>query len=382
MMAGEITALEIASGRPVRVRWGDGVITHYEPASAVETSDWWIGPGLFDVQVNGFGGIDFQGDLHDVEALHQAARALRAAGCLRILLTLVTDRWDRLIARLKRLRRLRASSPDLRRLIAGWHLEGPFLSAVPGFHGAHDPALMIDPTRAHINELRQSTGDDPVLLTVAPERAGALEAIAEAVSLGMRVSLGHTDAPADILKKAMAAGASGFTHLGNACPQQLDRHDNILWRLFETRGLKVSLIPDGLHVSPALFRLVHRVFPSDTILYTTDSMAAAGAPPGRYRLGALELEVGADGVVRQPGRQNFAGSALTPVGGVFRASAMLDVPWTEVWTRWAGVPREWLGLPAQLAAGQPAEFCLLRVSESRALQELRAVTVFGETTRT
>jgi N-acetylglucosamine-6-phosphate deacetylase len=122
----------------------------------------------------------------------------------------------------------------------------------------------------------------------------------------------------------------------------------------------VSLISDGWHVSPALFRLIHRALPGDSLLYTTDAMAAAGAPPGRYSLGRLELEVSADRVVRQPGRTNFAGSALTPIEAVFRAASMLGAPWQDCWRRMSEVPAHWLGLPSGLLIGNAADFCLVR----------------------
>jgi len=230
---------------------------------------------------------------------------------------------------------------------------------------------MLDPRPDHIRELRALTGEDPLLLTLAPERSGALEAIALAVAAGARVSLGHTNASADVLAKAAAAGASGFTHLGNACPQELDRHDNILWRVLEMRGLQVSLIPDTRHVSPPLFRLFHRLLPLDAILYTTDAMAAAGAPPGCYTLGRTTLQVGPDQVVRQPGKTNFAGSALRPIEGVFRAAEMSGLPWQVVWRRFSLAPAEWLGLPLTLGLGQRADFCLLKVSPDERLSQLR-----------
>jgi N-acetylglucosamine-6-phosphate deacetylase len=302
-------------------------------------------PGLLDPQINGFAGVDFQRDGVTSTELVQAVQGLKTAGCTRCLVTLVTDRWESLLGRLRQLRNLRAGLAELPHAIAGWHLEGPFLSEKPGFHGAHDPALMLDPTPARIRELREAAGDDLLLLTLAPERAGGIKAIELAVSLGMKVSLGHTDASAACLRDAISAGATGFTHLGNACPQQLDRHDNILWRVLDLPGLTVSLIPDQRHVSPALFRLIHRVLPSERIIYTTDAMAAAGAPPGRYRLGRLELEVGEDRIVRQPGRTNFAGSALTPVEAVFSAAEMLGVPWQATWSRMSVNPARWLELP-------------------------------------
>jgi len=266
---------------------------------------------------------------------------------------------------------LRAQSAELQLSITGWHIEGPFLSAEPGFHGAHNPKLMLDPTSAHIRELRDITGNDPLLLTLAPERAGALEAIALAVSLGIKISLGHTNASAEMLRQSVQAGATMFTHLGNGCPRGLDRHDNILWRVIETPGLTVSLIPDGIHVSAPLFRLLHRVLNSNSIFYTTDAMAAAGAKPGRYRLGALEVEVDEDQVVRQPGKTNFAGSALRPIDGIFRAAEMLNCPWQEVWPRFSETPAKLLGLAHGLEVGMPANFCLLKLDAENRLGELR-----------
>jgi len=230
---------------------------------------------------------------------------------------------------------------------------------------------MIDPTPEHIRELRSIAGDDPVLLTVSPERHGALKAIELAASLGIKISLGHTNASAETLQRAIEAGATGFTHLANGCPRELDRHDNILWRVFELPALTVSLIPDRIHVSPPLFRLAHRVLDPRAIYYTSDAMAAAGAPPGRYRMGKKEVDVGPDQVVRPPGQQLFAGSALRPVEGVFRAAQMLNCPWQETWARLSEIPAKFMGLRNELAVQQPATFCVLKVTGQNQLAELR-----------
>ena len=314
--------------------------------------------------------MDFQQDNVTAGALLHATRRLRDAGCTKFLLTLITDDWAQLTARLRRLRLLRAQSPELQSAIVGWHLEGPFLSSKPGFHGAHDPALMLDPKLEHIRELRSLTGTEPLLLTVSPERPGAIEAIKLALSLGIKISLGHTDASAEVLAQAVQAGATMFTHLANGCPRELDRHDNILWRVFETTGLTVSLIPDRIHVSPALFRLQHHAL-DNSVFYTSDAMAAAGAPPGRHTIGKLTAEVGSDQIVRQPGKTNFAGSALRPVEGVFRAAEMLHCPWQETWARFSTVPARLMGLHHELAVGQPATFCLLKIAGSGALLDLQ-----------
>jgi N-acetylglucosamine-6-phosphate deacetylase len=370
MESGDISAWHYATREPFRVRWTAGTITHIESPTVPPTLDVWIAPPLFDVQVNGYAGVDFQQDGVTEAALLRAVRALRADGCARFLLTLITDEWPKLTARLKHLRSLRAQSDELKSAIAGWHIEGPFLSAEPGFHGTHDPKLMVDPMPEHILELRALTGDDPLLLTVSPERKGTLEAITFATARGIKISLGHTNASAEILAQAVLAGATMFTHLGNGCPRELERHDNILWRVFETPGLIASLIPDQIHVSPALFRLQHRAL-GDRIFYTTDAMAAAGAPPGRYTIGKLDVEVGANQIVRQPGKTNFAGSALRPVDGVFRAARMLNCPWQETWARFSETPARLMGLQNELMVGRPATFCVLKTTGERELADLK-----------
>jgi N-acetylglucosamine-6-phosphate deacetylase len=364
MNSGELHAFHYATRKPVRVTWHSGQIVAITEVEAKPDKNIWIAPPLFDLQINGYAGVDFQQDNVSEQELLCAVHGLRRDGCTRFLLTLITDEWQRLLARLSRLRALRETSSELREAIVGWHIEGPFLSDKPGFCGAHNPARMIDPKPEHIHELRSVTGDDRVLMTIAPERVGALEAIQLASSLGMRVSLGHTDASAPTLQRAVAAGATGFTHLTNGCPRELDRHDNIVWRVCDTEGLAVSFIADGIHVPLMPFRALHKAV-SGPIYYTTDAMAAAGAGPGRYRLGELELEVGADQIVRQPGKTNFAGSALAPIEGVFRATKMLNCPWQECWRRFSEVPARFMGLENELRAGA-SSFCVVEPAKASA----------------
>ena len=100
-------------------------------------------------------------------------------------------------------------------------------------------------------------------------------------------------------------------------------------------------------------------------------MSAAGAPPGRYPIGKLTVEVGGDQIVRQPGKTNFAGSALRPVEGVFRAAEMLRCPWQEAWARGSEVPAKLMGWRNEIAVGQPARFCRLKLARDGGLLELK-----------
>ena len=367
----ELVAWHYQLGEPVRLRWEAGRITAVDPASQASPRDLWIAPPLLDLQVNGFAGVDFQNDDIALADLERAVRALHLSGCGAFFLTLISDEWPRLMSRLRRLRELRSESVFLSRAIAGWHIEGPFLSAEPGFRGAHPPEAMCDPTPAHLSELRVVAGEDLVMITIAPERLEAIAMVSLARELGMIVSLGHTNAPRKRLAQAQKAGATAFTHLGNGCPRELDRADNILWRVFETPGLKVSLIPDAIHVSGPLFRIAHKLLPRESIFYVSDAMAAADAAPGRYRIGRVEVEVGEDEIVRLPGSTNYAGSALRPIDGVFRAAEMLRCSWREVWPNYSQIPASLAGLPSGLIVGAPADFCVLNVTEENVLDDLQ-----------
>lgn len=357
--AGALCARDYRTGQGLRVAWRSGNVAEVVPAEAPD--EVWIAPGLTDLQVNGYGASDFQDPGLTLEAMCRAVRALHRDGCVQFFPTLTTDDWDAMIAQVRRIRGWRATCPEIRDAIAGWHIEGPFLSPVPGYCGAHPKDRMISPTPEHIRQLREVTGTDPVLLTVAPEQEGVPAIIPLAVSLGMRVSLGHSNASGAELDAAVRGGASSFTHLGNGCPQVLDRHDNILWRVVEREALHPGLIPDSIHVSPSLFRLLHRAMDPGRFWYTTDAVHPAGAPCGRYRImGGTEVEVGPDQVVRVPGASNFAGSALRPLEAIFRAAGMLGCTWREVWDRYTLQPRALMGMgQGLLEPGAAASFCVL-----------------------
>lgn len=351
------------TGRATRLTCAGGKVTALEPLGGGMSRLPVLLPPLVDIQVNGYAGVDFQRDDCTAAELEWATAGLSAAACSRFLLTFITNRWDRMLARLRHYQALRAASPRLRRRIAGWHLEGPFMSPLPGFHGAHSPEYMEAPSAARMHQLKTVVGDEPTLMTLAPEWPEAPGAIRVARELGFHVWLGHTDATAAQITAAIEAGAEGFTHLGNGCPAELNRHDNIIFRVLDEPRLRASLIPDRIHVSPVLFRILHQSLGSARICYTTDAMSAASAGPGTYNFAGMRVEVGADGVVRQPGKANYAGSSLAPLEGIRRAAAMLHQTPLEVWPYFSTQPATFMGLPPALSVGAPADFCLMRETE-------------------
>jgi N-acetylglucosamine-6-phosphate deacetylase len=312
-----------------------------------------VGPAFFDHQVNGFGGVDFQSPELTREGLESAARELQAAGCAHFLVTLITADEEFLESQCRRIDEFIRGSSLLRDTIPGLHLEGPFISGVDGFLGAH-PREHVRPAEwAMFERWQRAAGGRVRMTTLAPEVPGAMAFIVKAAAAGVFVALGHSDAGLDTLHAARAAGARLFTHLGNGCPQRLHRYDNIIQRVLSIPDLLVSLVPDGLHVPPPALGNVVRMLGPSRLVFVTDASSPAGAPPGAYRLGGLPLTAGPDRVVRVPGRDHYAGSALTPADGFYNAvrfgGLSADLAWFA-WTRmrtllFPGLPAPALALP-------------------------------------
>jgi len=310
-------------------------------------------PALFDLQVNGFAGVDFQSAEIDAPALHRALAGLHAHRVHRLLVTLITDRPERLLRQLDRFEALRARDTLAQEMIVGYHLEGPWLNPAPGFHGAHPPELMRKPDPAELARLHAAASGRLRLLTVAPELPGGIELIAAARRLGLVVSLGHTDASESDIDQAIAAGATLCTHLGNGVPANLPRHDNIIQRLLARDELTACFIPDGHHLPPFVLKNLFRAKPAGRVILTTDAMAGAGAGPGRYTLGRLEVEMRADGIVREPGQPNFAGSSLTLDRGIDNAARWLGISRPAAWSLGSTVPAAVFGLELPLIPNRP-----------------------------
>jgi len=304
--------------------------------------------GLFDFQVNGFGGIDFQrDDLTSTEFAHAVA-ALRKHGTSGIFATLITDEIEGLCRRFAALEKLCATVPSAGAAILGYHLEGPWLSPTPGYRGAHPAGPMRAPTFADYERLQAAAHGRLRLITLAPEWPGSAEFIAAVTQQGVHVSLGHTNASEAEIDAAIRAGARFCTHLGNGCPLELPRHDNIVQRLLARDELTACFIPDGIHLPKGVLKNFVRAKPAGRVLFTTDAMAGAGAPPGRYTIGPHLIAVGADGVARQPGEKNFAGSTLTPDVGVRHIADWLNLTPEAAYHLWSTAPATAFGvtLPA------------------------------------
>lgn len=267
----------------------------------------------FDLQVNGYGGVDFNQDDLSAEKLRFACERLRLDGVEGILATIITEDPETMMKRLQRLVALRNEDPLIRETIYGLHIEGPFLHPGDGYRGAH-PADSICLADVDICQRLLDAGEGLVrIFTFAPEQDPGFRVTRLLADQGIVASAGHSDASLDQLKGAIDAGLTMVTHLGNGCPQKFERHDNFVQRVLSLRAhLWLCFIADGVHIPfHALRNYLDLALPHGRCLVTTDAMAAAGLGSGRYQLGRWEVEVGDDLAARAPGNAHLLGSAIS-----------------------------------------------------------------------
>ncbi len=267
---------------------------------------------FFDLQVNGYAGVDFNHDELDGDQLHHACERLDADGVAGLLATIITDDLSEMCHRLSRLAELREGDPLATHLIAGVHIEGPFVNNGDGYRGAH-PLDAIRPANLDsMTRLLDAAGGLTRVVTLAPECDPGLAVTRYLASRGIIVSAGHTDATLDQLRRAIDAGLSMFTHVGNGCPMQMNRHDNIIQRALSLADeLWLCFIADGAHIPFVALRNYLKLAREDRTIVVTDAIAPAGLGPGRYRFGRWDLEIGEDMVARAPDRSHLVGSGVT-----------------------------------------------------------------------
>jgi N-acetylglucosamine-6-phosphate deacetylase len=294
-------------------------------------------PGLFDLQVNGFAGVDFNRPDLTADRVGHALDRMRATGVTRCLPTLITGSFDQFAASARVLAAVRDPA------IAGIHMEGPYISPADGARGAHPPEHIV-PASIDSFERRQAACDGRIrLVTLAPEVPGAIGLIEHLVRSGIRVAIGHTSGTPGAIADAIAAGATLATHLGNGCPQMLPRHPNPIWELLAADGVLMSVIVDGHHLPGSTVKAMVRAKGVARTILVTDAIAAAGCAAGRYAIGGVVCDLGEDGRVSLPGTPYLAGSALTMDRAIGHTVRFAGVPLEEAVAMASTIPARWLG---------------------------------------
>ena len=316
-----------------------------------------LAPPLCDVQVNGAAGHEVTGDDSALDAIEAA---LAARGIMRVLATVATTDDRTATAAVRRLAR-RAADPGS--VVAGIHLEGPFLS--PRYAGVHRPGLLRTPADgvpAYV--------DDPAvrLVTLAPELPGALELVERLCARGVTVSLGHTGADAETIAAATARGARMITHVFNAMAPLHHRAPGPAGAALVDDRLAVGVVADSHHVDVRVLELIRRAA-ADRVVLVSDASAGAAAPPGRYRLAGRTIMRGADGGVRDADGR-LAGSGVLLDDVLRHWLAVTGATIGEAIEAATARPAATAGLPSELAPGAPADLVEL-ADDGRVLRVMR-----------
>jgi N-acetylglucosamine-6-phosphate deacetylase len=349
--------VEIEDGRITAVRAGEEPgpeDTVYEDATLV--------PGLVDLQVNGGGGGAY--GVRDPGESGRATAYHVRAGTTSLLATLVTAPLEDLASSLRYLHGL--VSPE--GPVVGLHLEGPFLS--PEKVGAHERSGLRDPDPTALDNLLTAGSDVLRMVTLAPERPGALDSVERIATAGIVVSAGHSVATLAEIRAAVERGLSFMTHVGNASdwpsrptdPERgfrMSEPGMVGAFLIETR-LRGSVILDGLHLHPELAAALIRLRGVDNVALVSDATHAAGLPAGDYRRGGLTTRVHPEGYATTDG--GLAGSTVPLIESVRTAVREARTSLQDAVRMATRTPAEVIGIDARkgsLRAGADADLLVL-----------------------
>ena len=307
--AAYVEGLLYLDGKPVSIEIVDGIITQVK--SLTGKSDFpevYLAPGLIDIQINGYMGVDFSDQDLNPDKMHEATFALWKEGVTSYLPTVITRDQERLA---RSFSLLAGSLEDeiISRSIPGFHLEGPYISPVKGYRGAHPEQHVRLPDWKEFSELQERAQQGIKLVAVAPEMDGAIPFIGKCSENGLVVTLAHHNGSPEDINQAVNSGATLSNHLGNGCANEINRHHNPLWPQLSNDGLSISIIADGSHLTRDEVRTFYKVKGPEQTILVSDALSFAGLPLGVYEKDGEIYELTSE-VVKFPSENVLAGAAL------------------------------------------------------------------------
>jgi len=303
-----IEGILYSDGEQVSLLVENGKIKELKKASSKDgLLKQYVAPGLIDVQINGYMGVDFSGPDLTVEGVKKATKALWKAGVTSYFPTIITSDIDLIKKNFAILAKAKAD-PEIGKSIPGFHLEGPYISPIKGFRGAHLEKYIKNPDWEEFQEIQKAANNSIILITLAPELEGAIPFIRKCVESGVVVSLGHHNGSAEDVLKAVEVGAKMATHLGNGCANEINRHHNPIWPQLSNDKITASIIADGFHLTKEEVRSFYKAKGVENTILVSDALDLAGLPPGEYTRGERTLLL-TPNVVKLPKEDVLAGAA-------------------------------------------------------------------------
>jgi N-acetylglucosamine-6-phosphate deacetylase len=379
----------LGSGEQVEIGIEKGLIrtiqTQPHRSHLAEAEKLWLAPAFFDIQVNGFAGSDFNSARATSEELEHAMIKLRERGVALFCPTVITQSFEHMASCFQALAKACDQAHIRGRVVPALHMEGPYISPQEGPRGAHSPEHIRPPSWEEFQRLQESADGMIGLLTLAPEVEGAIAFIEKVTRSGVLVAIGHTAARREFIQAAIGAGAKLSTHLGNGSHAMLPRHENYVWEQLAADDLWASFIVDGHHLPPSVVKCLIRAKGLSRSILTSDAIAAAGMPPGRYRLGEIEVVVSPDFKVERAetaGSGYLAGSALDLLRGVENVVRFTQVGLPEAVQMASANPATLMRIPdrvGRVEVGREANLILFQWDENSRRLALKSTIQCGET---
>jgi N-acetylglucosamine-6-phosphate deacetylase len=353
---------DVFTGALIAVAVSDGHIVRVDEAADVrEDQVCWIGPGLVDLQINGFAGDDFNAVPVECGRLHRVTRALWREGVTAYMPTVITNGDEAILQAVSAIAKACDEDAATNAGVAGIHLEGPFLSPEDGPRGAHNRKHVKAPDWDWFQRWQDAAGGRIRIVTLSPEWPGACAFISRCAEAGVEVSIGHTAASPEQIREAVRAGARMSTHLGNGAHLMLPRHPNYIWEQLALDDLHACVIADGFHLPESVLKVMLRAKQGKAML-ASDAVYLSGMPPGEY-----VSHIGGNVVLTPEGRLHLkenpkllAGSAQMLRHGIAHLVRTGIAGLSEAWEMASLRPAGFLGLAssAGIAPGAPADLVL------------------------
>jgi N-acetylglucosamine-6-phosphate deacetylase len=370
------------TGRVVEVEIrGETIAAVREAAGETHDNDApWIAPGFIDVQSNGYGGREFSSPELTVDDVARIARKQATFGVARFCPTVTTASAAAIEHSLRTIVEACRRFDDVAYIVAGVHLEGPYIASEDGPRGAHPLEHCRPPDWVEFERFQATAEGFIRIITLSPEYPAAPEFIRRAAASGVVVAIGHTTADSTQIRAAVDAGARLSTHLGNGAHRALRRHPNYIWDQLAEDRLLASLIVDGHHLPAEVVQTFVRAKTPDRCLLISDLSGLAGLPPGRYDTELCSLEILSDGRLVIAGQdQLLAGASLGLHVGVGNVMRFAGVDLATAVDMAVGQPAQLLGLPATgISPGDTADLVLFDLPPGgTAALRIRSVLVRG-----
>ena len=364
-----VEGIHYLDGKPVSIEIENGKIlgiTRKDKLSDPSLANTYIAPGFIDHQVNGYLSHSFTGEDLSIEQVRKITRALWSNGITTYLPTLTSHSNDLLLKNFTILGKAMLDE-EIKMSVPGFHLEGPYISPLDGFRGAHEEKWIRKPDWDEFWQWYKASGNKILEVTVAPESEGAMIFIKKCREQNIVVALGHHNASAAVIREATDAGASVSTHLGNGCANLIHRHNNPIWPQLADDRLMASLIVDGFHLRPEEVQVFYKVKGPERTILVSDVSSLAGMPPGIYKSYGRKVVMTPEGKITMPSEDVLAAASFLITRGIENIISFTQCSLADAIHMASRNPSRLLGLNdrGELATGKRADLVWFRMDGGR-----------------